>query len=135
MLFKKIDKKPYYSNDSFDESELDEIQIISSSSNKNRLCDSTSDLLIEQSELNDERRKNEINDIMSIKSDNYDNLNSTSLRAQQYVTMSNNSRLSFINRSLPATPIKNSSNKTRKRSFGKTLLYSPIMIRKAMKQK
>lgn len=131
---------PFYSNDSFDESESDEIQVIGQNNAGSKLSNSASDLLIEQSELNEERRKNEINDRISLRSENYrgsSEFNASDLRggATQYVNMSNNSRLSFINRSLPATPLKDGLNKNPKRSFGKALLYSPVMIRKAMKQK
>lgn len=129
---------PFYSNDSFDESESDEIQVIGPN-NASKLSNSASDLLIEQSELNEERRKNEINDRISVRSENYGSseFNASDLRAAtQYVNMSNNSRLSFINRSLPTTPLKGGGlNKNPKRSFGKALLCSPVMIRKAMKQK
>ena len=148
--FRNAQGRPFYSNDSFDRSES-EIQVIGSSSNNNnnnnsqfgssKLSNSASDLLIEQSELNEERRKNEINDRISVRSDSHNNggefgdLRPTA-QQQQYMNMSNNSRLSFINRSLPATPLKGGgATKNPKRSFGKALLYSPVMIRKAMKQK
>ena len=130
--FRSADGRPFYSNDSFDESESDEIRVIANG----KLSNSASDLLIEQSELNEERRKNEINDRISVRSDSYNGEFGDLRTATQYVNMANNSRLSFINRSLPATPLKsNGLNKNPKRSFGKALLYSPIMIRKAMKQK
>lgn len=134
-----LDRKPFYSNDSFDgdESESDEIRVIGNDViSNNRLSNSASDLLIEQSELNEERRKNELNDRLSIRSEQIEfNSDPTRNQRSDYVNMSNNSRLSFINRSLPTTPSAKRKNKDRKRSFGKTLLYSPILIRKAMKQR
>ena len=135
--FRDAEGRPFYSNDSFDESES-EIQEIGQQANSKfgKLSNSASDLLIEQSELNEERRKNEINDRSSVQSDSNGSDEFGDLRPAQYMNMSNNSRLSFINRSLPATPLKGGGlNKNPKRSFGKALLYSPVMIRKAMKQK
>lgn len=138
--FRSAESGPFYSNDSFDASES-EIQVISGNNNNNsrfnssKLSNSASDLLIEQSELNEERRKNAINDRISVRSDSRNSEFGELRPATQYMNMSNNSRLSFINRSLPATPLKGGPTKNPKRSFGKALLYSPVMIRKAMKQK
>lgn len=122
---KLLNSNQFYSNDSINESDVDEIRILSRTNTGTKMSNSTSDLLIEQNELNEERRKSELRDRISIRSDNYE-FNSNDLNSRQ--------RSIFINRSLPTTPTLE-AKKARKRSFGKTLLYSPIMIRKAMKQK